>query len=161
MKPKLFVALTLILLSDYAQSESLGSTGETKAIALGLFEISIPEGWQYETRTQPNMQVVTRIFHLDRDGALEVSSILNLPIKPTQDRIRLMTNLDSSVNLTWQKWGRLNGYQHDYTEAGKFYRQWWLTHQNKMMFIVYSSEVKDEASRIVIDEMVKSLAIPG
>ena len=75
--------------------------------------------------------------------------------------MRLLTNLDSSVDLTWQIWGELSGYQYDYTEAGKFYRQWWLTHHNKIIFVVYSSKVKDESLRNVIDEMVRSLVISG
>jgi len=92
---------------------------ESKAIALGSFEIAIPEGWQYETKTQPNMQVVTQIFHPDKEGVLQIGSIISLPGIPTQNRMRLLTNLDSSVDLTWQKWGELSGYQYDYTEAGK------------------------------------------
>ena len=157
MKTILFIALALILKCGYVQAESNGR--ESKAIFLGSFEIAIPEGWQYETKTQPNKQVVTQIFHPDKDGVLQIGSIMHLPGKPTQNMIRRLTNLDSSLDLTWQKWGELSGYQYDYTEAGKFYRQWWLTHHNKIMFVVYSSKVKDESLRNVIDEMVKSLAV--
>jgi len=159
MKAILFIVLALILKCGYVQAESNGSTRESKAISLGSFEITIPEGWQYETKTQPNMQVVTQIFDPDKEGVLQIGSIISLPRKPTQNRMRLLTNLDSSVDLTWQKWGKLSGYQYDYTEAGKFYRQWWLTHQNQLLFVVYSGKVKDESMRNVIDEMVKSLAI--
>ena len=116
-------------------------------------------GWQHKKATQPNMQVVTRIFHPDKDGVVQIGSTISLPGTPTQSRMRLLTNIDSSVDLTWQKWGKLSGYQYDYTEAGKFYRQWWLTHHNKILFVVYSSKEKDESLRGVIDEMVKSLAI--
>ncbi len=161
MKPILFIALALILPNEYIQADPsyFGSTGESYAISLGSFEIAMPQGWQHETVTQPNKQVVTQIFHPDKDGVLQIGSIMHLPRKPTQNRIRLMTNVDSSVDLTWQKWGELSGYQYDYTEAGKFYRQWWPTHHNKIMFLVYSSKVKDESLRNVIDEMVKSLAV--
>ena len=158
MKPILFIALALILQSNYVQADP-NYFGAANAISLGSFEIAMPEGWQYETVTQPNKQVVTQIFHPDKDGVLQIGSIISLPGKPAQNRMRLLTNLDSSVDLTWQKWGELSGYQYDYAEAGKFYRQWWLTHHNKVMFVVYSSKVKDESLRNVIDEMVKSLTV--
>ena len=159
MKPILFVALALIFNCGDVQAKSNGSTAESESISLGSFDIAIPVGWQYKTATQPNMQVVTQIFHPDKDGVVQIGSIISLPGTPTQSRMRLLTNLDSSIDLTWQKWGKLSGYQYDYTEAGKFYRQWWLTHQNKILFVVYSSEVRDESLRSVIDDMVKSLAI--
>ncbi len=159
MKPILFATLTLILNFGYVQAESNGSPVKSKAISLGSFEIAIPAGWLYKTVTQINMQVVTQIFHPDKDGVFEVTSIISLPGKLTQDRMRLLTNLDSSVDLTWQKWDKLSGYQYEYTEAGKFYRQWWLTHHNKIIFAVYSSKVSDESLRNVIDDMVNSLAI--
>ena len=157
MNPGLFVTLAFILNCGYVQAKSDGSTVESKVISLGSFELAIPDGWQYETTTQPNKQVVSQIFHPDKDGIFQISSIISLPGKPTQNRMRLLTNVDSSIDLPWQKWGKLSGYQYEYTEAGKFYRQWWLTHHNKIMFVVYSSKVKDESVRNVIDEMVKSL----
>ena len=114
MKPILFIALALILQSDYIQADPnyFGTAGGSYAISLGSFEIAMPEGWRYETVTQPNKQVVTQISHPDKDGVLQIASILHLPRKPTQNRIRLLTNIDSSVDLTWQKWGELSGYQY-------------------------------------------------
>ena len=159
MKPILFVALALVLNCGYVHAESNGSTLESKVMSLGSFEIAIPDGWQYETATQPNKQVVTQIFRPDKDGVLQIGSIISLPEKPSQNRMRLLTNVDSSIDLTWQKWGDLTGYQYDYAEGGKFFRQWWLTHHNKIIFVVFSSKVKDESVRNVIDEMVKSLTI--
>jgi len=159
MKPILFVTLALILQCGYIQAESNDSSEESKTTSLGSFEIAIPKGWQYVTATRPNQQVVTRISHPDKDGVMQIGSVISFPGKPTQNRMRLLTNLDSSVDLTWQKWGNLSGYQYDYTEAGKFYRQWWLTHHNKIMLVVYSSKLKDESLRNVIDEMVRSLVI--
>lgn len=159
MKPILFVTLALVLNCGYVQAESNGSPVKSKVMSLGSFEIAIPDSWQYETVTQPNKQVVTQIFHPDKDGVLQIGSIISLPEKPSQNRMRLLTNVDSSIDLTWQIWGKLSGYQYEYTEAGKFYRQWWLTHHNKIIFAVYSSKVSDESLRNVIDDMVNSLAI--
>jgi hypothetical protein len=159
MKAVLFVALVLILKCEYIHADSNDSIAESENVSLGSFKLAIPVGWQYEKVTQPNKQVVTRIFHPDKDGVVQIGSIVNLPGKPTQSRMRLLTNVDSSVDMTWKKWGELSGYQYDYTEAGRFYRQWWLTLHNKVLFVVYSSTVKDDPLRSVIDEMVKSLTI--
>jgi hypothetical protein len=122
MKPILLVTLVLILDCGYVQAESNGSTVESKMVSLGSFEIAIPDGWQYETVIQPNMQVVIQFFHPDKDGILQIGSIISLSGKPTRNRMRLLTNVDSSIDLTWQKWGELSGHQYDYAEAGKFYR---------------------------------------
>jgi hypothetical protein len=138
---------------------SLLVEGANELLSLGLFTIALPDGWHHTTETQPNKQVVTQIFHPDKEGVLQISSTMHAPRKPTQNIIRIMTNVDSSVDLTWQKWGGLSGYHYDYTEAGTFYRQWWLTHRNKILFVVYSSKVKNESMRHVIDEMVSSLAV--
>ena len=159
MKLILIVTLALILDCGYVLAESGESTGESETISLGSFEIAMPEGWKHETTTQPNGQVITRIFHPDKDGVVQIGSIINLPEAPTQSRMRLLTNVDSSVQLIWQKWSNLSGYQYEYPESGKFYRQWWLTHHNKVLFVVYSSKTNDKSSRSTIDEMVKSLAI--
>jgi hypothetical protein len=159
MKAFLFFALALILNCGYIQAGPNDSAAESENISLGAFEIAIPEGWQYEKVAQANKQVVTQIFHPDKDGVFQIGSIISLPGTPAKSRMRLLTNVDSSVNMTWQKWGKLSGYQYEYTEAGKFYRQWWLTDNNQILFVVYSSKVNDESLRSVIDEMVKSLAI--
>jgi hypothetical protein len=159
MKLILIVTLALILDCGYILAESGESTAESETISLGSFEIAMPEGWKYETTTQPNEQVITRIFHPDKDSVFQISSINNLPEAPTQSRMRLLTNVDSSVELNWHKWGNFSGYQYEYTESGKYYRQWWLTHHNKILFVVYSSKTNDKSSRSAIDEMVKSLAI--
>jgi hypothetical protein len=159
MNPILFVTLALVSNCGYVLAESNGSPVKSKVMSLGSFEIAIPDSWQYETVTQPNKQVVTQIFHPDKDGVLQIGSIISLPEKPSQNRMRLLTNVDSSIDLTWQKWGKLSGYQYEYTEAGKFYRQWWLTQHNKIIFAVYSSKVSDESLRNVIDDMANSLAI--
>ena len=159
MKAILSVALGLILNCGYIQADSNDSTAESENVSVGPFELAIPVGWQYEKVTQPNKQVVTQIFHPDKDGVFQIGSIVSLPGTPTQSRMRLLTNLDSTLDQPWKKWGELSGYQYEYTEAGRFYRQWWLTHHNKVLFVVYSSKVKDESLRSVIDEMVKSLTI--
>ena len=121
--------------------------------------MEIPEGWSYETAILPNEQVVTRIFHPDKEGTFQIGLIISLPKTPTQSRMRLLTNLDSSVVLNWQKWGNSSGYHYEHAEQGKFYRQWWLTNHNRILAVVYSSMTNDESLRGVVDEMVKSLTI--
>jgi hypothetical protein len=159
MKPILFLTLALILNCGHILAESVDSTGESKTISLRSFEMEIPEGWKYETATLPNEQVVTQIFHPDKEGVFQIGLIISLPKAPTQSRMRLLTNVDSSVVLNWQKWGNFSGYHYEHAEQGKFYRQWWLTHHNRVLSVVYSSKTNDESLHSVVDEMVKSLTI--
>lgn len=86
---------------------------------------------------------------------------MQIPGKPSQNQIRNMTNVDLSVDLSWQQWGDLSGYQYDYSRAGKFYRQWWLTQQNNILLVVFSSDMKNEQLRSLVDDMVSSLVFTG
>ena len=73
----------------------------------------------------------------------------------SREILRNMTNVDSSLPLTWQSWGDYSGYQYDYLENGSFYRQWWLTDERTIIFITYHCDAKsrdieiDEISNIV------------
>ena len=60
---------------------------------------------------------------------------LTPPQVVTREALRNMTNVDSSIRLNWQMWGHFNGCQYDYSEDGKFYRQWWLTSQEELLFL--------------------------
>jgi len=62
-----------------------------------------------------------------------------------------MTNVDSSMPLTWKKWGGYSGYQYDYSEGEAFYRQWWLASERTILFIVFESNT--ESRDIKIDEI--------
>lgn len=140
--------LALILLNLYA------------ACLFGQDNLSIelPEGWHSKSEIMLNKLAVRRIFNPDIDGIMRIKTMVTRG-KPSRTTVRNMTNLDSSINLQWQQWGGLAGYQHDYIEQGKLYRQWWLVHRNSIIFVVYSSNVLDKSLDDVIDKMVRSLAV--
>ena len=133
---------------------------EIESLSLGMFTIRLPDGWNQKTEDQFGNQVVTRISPPGENGLLQVTSI-EADGHLTKDRLRALTNVDLSVNLPWQQWGELTGYQYDYAEAGKFYRQWWLTHHDKVLLFVFSSSQEDELLRDTIDTIVKSLTVSG
>ncbi|HIG39576.1 MAG: hypothetical protein ABGY96_21565 [bacterium] len=126
----------------------------------GEFTVDLPQGWQRSTERQLNGQEVVNISHPEQDGILQIIS-MQIPGKPSQNQIRNMTNVDLSVDLSWQQWGDLSGYQYDYSRAGKFYRQWWLTQQNNILLVVFSSDMKNEQLRSLVDDMVSSLVFTG
>ena len=84
---------------------------------------------------------------------------LTIPQVISQKILRNMTNVDASISLDWQIWGDLNGYKYDYTENGKFYRQWWLMNQNELLFFVYSSDSQDESEKTITNGIIESLSI--
>lgn len=120
------------------------------------FTIDLPQGWQRSTERQSNGQDVVNISHPEQDGILQIIS-MQIPGKPSQNQIRNMTNVDLSIDLSWQQWGELSGYQYDYSSEGKFYRQWWLTQQNNILLVVFSSEMKNEQPHTLLDDMVSSV----
>ena len=94
------------------------------------------------------------ISHPNGTGVLRLQPY-NPPGSVNKENLRNLTNVDSATPLTWQNWGSYSGYQHDYSENGSFFRQWWLVKDNKIIFIVYSSTAEltdtevDEVNKIV------------
>ena len=159
MKPVLFVALALVLQSEYLHAGPVKSDakGESIAILLGSFEIAIPPGWQHSTSNW-GQGVTTSIHRPGGTGTLRVRS-LSGSRNVNRETLRNITNVDSSISLDWQSWGDLSGYQTDYTENGKFYKQWWLTNQETLLILVYSGESKDDSEIVAIKQMVASLTV--
>jgi len=75
----------------------------------------------------------------------------------SKEILRNLTNVDSSILLDWQSWGDLSGYHYEHIESGTLYRQWWLTNQQMLLFIVYSSESQDYSEVEVTNRMVNSV----
>ena len=96
------------------------------------------------------------VSHPDRQGVLKLSS-LKIPAPTTMERLRNLTNVDSSVDLDWESWGDYSGYQYDYSERGKSFRQWWLMKEEEILFVVYKSGIRDDPKNEVIDTIVGSL----
>ena len=91
------------------------------------FQIEIQDGWEHSIESLPgnDSRSMISLRHPDGVGILKIGSYDALAVV-SEDILRNMTNLDSSIPLTWQNWGDYSGYQYDYLERGSFYRQWWL-----------------------------------
>ncbi|MGY8814495.1 MAG: hypothetical protein ACKVHQ_07215 [Gammaproteobacteria bacterium] len=100
---------------------------------------------------------MTTIYHLDSTGTLKFKS-LTLPQVVTQKNLRNMTNVDSSISLNWQKWGDFYGYNYDYNENGKIYRQWWLSNQEELLFFVYSNDSRNNFEKEIMTNIVMSIS---
>ena len=74
--------------------------------------------------------------------------------------LRNMTNVESTVQLTLQRWGDYSGYQHDYLEGDSFFRQWWLAHETTLIFITYqcAADLREFETR-QINDIVSSLKV--
>jgi hypothetical protein len=157
---KLFLNFALFLLSQniYAQAtpNNHGSAGDN-IFSIGSYNITIPEEWLYKTETRSDQRTITTIYHPDGIGTLQFMSLNTAPKVVTQEFLRNMTNVDSSISLNWQMWGDFNGYQYDYSENEKIYRQWWLANKEEMIFIVYSTDTQDDFESNVINRIVTSI----
>lgn len=129
------------------------------------FSIDLPSGWSHaiesdERQSNAYDQVVT-LSRLDGVGELTVMSYL-APLDVDQRTLRNLTNVDSSIALSWREWGDFAGYQYSYTEQGSFYKQWWLENQGTILFVVYRC---DPSARVVeadaVVEMVASIRMVG
>ena len=123
------------------------------------FQIEIQDTWEHSFENAPgdDSRSVISLRHPDGVGSLKISSY-DAPDVVSEDRLRNLTNVDSSTLLTWQNWGDYSGYQYDYFEGGSFYRQWWLVSERTILYIVYQC---DPESRDIeteeIDMIVRSI----
>ena len=136
---------------------SLTVTDKARMVSLGSFNITIPGEWLHETEAKSDQRVITTIYNPNGIGTLQFMSLNTAPKVVTQEILRNMTNVDSSITLNWQLWGDFSGYQYDYTENGTNYQQWWLANQEEILFFVYSSDSVDESERKVINGIVTSI----
>ena len=122
------------------------------------FQLEVEEGWAHSVESGSQAHAAAgsliSIYHPAGNGVLRIRRYA-APGIVGREALRNMTNVDSSTPLTWQAWGDYSGYQHDYSEGGSFYRQWWLTHEMTIILIVYESTAElgdiesDQISRIV------------
>jgi hypothetical protein len=147
---KLIPFLTLILLGYNLHAENIDNL-----ITVGGAEFTLPEGWHHEKEMSAGRLTVI-VYHPDNQGVLKLST-MKLPAPTTRERLRNLTNVDSSLDLSWQTWGTYGGYQYDYSERGKSFRQWWLMNEEEILFLVYRSDDQDDANSKLIDEIVESL----
>ena len=156
MKIKLLKILVAISILD------ITPTSIAETLSFPFFRIDVEDGWVQSLEIEPETHSGTRewikIHHPDRKGALKLQTI-NVGGFIRKERLRLLTNVDSSTPLTWQDWGDYSGYQYDYSEGNSFYRQWWLANETEIMFIVYETDaISNDFEIEEIDNMVDSLA---
>ena len=125
---------------------TLTVTDKTRLISLGSFEVALPSGWHHRTEGDSQQGLRTSIYQPDGAGTLRFKS-LTAPQALTRETLRNVTNVDSSIVLNWQTWGDFSGYQYAYAENGTFYRQWWLTNQEELLFLVYSTDSEDDSEK--------------
>lgn len=126
------------------------------------YQITLDDGWVHTSeqghRTPDSSRDLISIRHPNRNGVLKIQSF-RAPGPVDRETLRTMTNVAWSEPPEWQAWGEFAGYQYSYFEGGMFYRQWWLTYGNTIVFLVHSAEVEqDESGQREIDKIVRSIA---
>ena len=134
-----------------------GAGYQVKAVAIESFKIAIPQDWEY-SESGPDGVVTLKISPPGGAGSLKLRAISDIP-PMTRAILRNLTNVDTSISLDWQSWGEAGGYQYDYFENGKFYKQWWLTSQQAILFLVYSSDSQSHAEIEIVNNIVSTLIV--
>ena len=149
---KLILLITLILLGCNLSAENIDNL-----ITVGAAELAIPEGWHHDKETNAG-RLIVNVYHPDSPGELKLSS-MKIPSPTTVERLRNLTNVDLSLDLEWQTWGDYSGYQYDYSEKGKSFRQWWLMNEEEILFLVYKIDdgAGADADNVVINGIVASI----
>jgi len=134
-----------------------------ETLSFPAFRIDLPDDWEYgaESRVDnssgQDRQDVLTLRHPDGVRSLKLLSY-DAPDVVAANTLRNMTNVDASTPLTWQHWGDYSGYQYDYVERGSFYRQWWLVHEQTLLFITYQGNPGSKVSNTAeIDTIIRSL----
>ena len=150
MKTLLSVTLLAVAPSLFAETLSQPS-----------FRIEVDDGWVHSIEKGPQSQDgfgdLISIHHPNRAGVLKIQSY-PVPNSVDPKRLREMTNVDWSEQLDWESWGDFSGYQHNYSEGGLFYRQWWLTGKKTIVFFVHSASAEPkQAEKNEINKIVRSI----
>ncbi len=144
---KTLPAIAIVVITTMSNAETL---------SFPSFRLEVEDGWVHnlerESQAHSELGQLIAIYHPNRNGILKIQPYSS-PDFVNPAILRNMTNVESSTTLTWQKWGDYSGYQYDYAEGGSFFRQWWLTNERTIIFIVYESNT--ESRKIEIDEVDK------
>ncbi len=121
------------------------------------FRIEVDDGWVHSTnKTTQAQDDLISMHHPNRPGVLKIQSLRAPTVSP--ERLRLLTNVDSSEQLDWESWGDFSGYRRSYFEKGSFHRQWWLTDGKTVVIFVQSSGIDSNQAEInEIDAIVRSI----
>jgi hypothetical protein len=152
---------TLIVIAVFGVT----AIAHAETLTFPSFQIVVEGDWVHSLERGPEsrneMGELIKIYHPDRNGILKIQRY-SAPDPISNEILRNMTNVDSSIPLAWQNWGDYSGYQYDYSEGGSFYKQWWLVNERTLIFIVYDSNTEitdienDEINTIVNSVTVNS-----
>jgi hypothetical protein len=147
----------LFALIVFAMTTSLNA----ETLSFPSFRIEIQDGWEHSIENGPGGDWGNTISlrHTNGVGILKMRSY-HAPAVVSKDILRNLTNLESSIPLSWQNWGDYSGYQYSYVESDSYYRQWWLANGRTIIFVTYQCdpESKDfEAEDI--DEIIRSITV--
>jgi hypothetical protein len=138
---------------------SISAVAET--LSFPAFRMEIQDGWKQDTgeNLSADTRAVISLSHPDGVGGLKLLSY-EAPARVSEDRLRNLTNLESSITLDWRQWGDYAGYQYSYIERGSFYRQWWLMNQETIIFVTYQGDPESkDIEKEAVDEMIRSLRV--
>ncbi|MCZ6475465.1 MAG: hypothetical protein O6700_03995 [Gammaproteobacteria bacterium] len=145
----------IFAITVFAMTTSLNA----ETLSFPSFQIEINDSWERIDENWPVDDLLSTVTLRSPNGVgvLKIGFYNALAIV-SEGALRRLTNLESSIPLTWQNWGDYSGYQYDYLERGSFYRQWWLTSDGTIIFITYQSdpESKDIETE-EIDRIVHSI----
>ena len=151
MKHKLNITVLFTLL---IVGITVSSTAEI--LSFPVFRIDVASEWTYtveqNTAASDTHGELVSIYRPDGLGVMKVQSLV-APHNVSKDRLRNLTNVETSTVLIWKDWGDFSGYQHNYVENGSFFKQWWLLNERSILFITYESDA--DASQIEIEEIDK------
>ena len=123
------------------------------------FEIAVPDQWTHSVEAGPggSWGSILSLYPPDGEGVLKVMSF-EAPGEVTVDVLRNLTNVAHTIPLKWHNWGELAGFQYDYIEGGQSFRQWWLTTEQTVVFVVYQYDAEiDGIDPAVVDATVRSI----
>jgi hypothetical protein len=151
------------ILAIIISATTTGLSAET--LSFPSFQMEIPDGWEHTIENEPadDGRSVISLRHPNGVGTLKLQSYDALAVVG-EDNLRNLTNLELSIPLAWQSWGDYSGYQYSYVESDSYFRQWWLTNDQAIIFVVYQCdpESKDIETED-IDKIVRSITVnePG
>jgi hypothetical protein len=152
MKTLLMIAISVV-----------SAVSNAEILTFPSFQLEVEDGWAHSVESGAQVPdaagSLISIYHPAGNGILKIRRY-TAPSIVGRETLRNMTNVESSTHLTWQAWGDYSGYQHDYSEGGLFYRQWWLTNEMTMILIVYESTTElGDIESDQINKIVNSLKI--
>ena len=104
------------------------------------WQISLPDDWLIETEDD-----CQSIYHPDGAGMLEISASLQ-PEPLTQDDLKAIASEHLETGATTEDTliGNFSGFELTYEDEDVFWREWYLKHDNLLLFITYNCDLADE-----------------